>query len=185
VKRCALPDLFDTGDHSSKTLLGRSHSFANTVCKFYDDSLVCRVLAWGGPPRSAFALLFILTSIIPGSMMLAGFAPSVLSSLTAIVVLYLLHMASAAYARKCLTRAECWWLPGALTFRFVIRNISRKANLFSIRYRAWLRKVVPASETMSVERLWTLTSTVKISISGPRMSFVLHAATVAHLSVLP
>jgi hypothetical protein len=86
-------------------------------------------------------------------MTLCGFALSVLSSLTAILVLYLLYCASAAHVRQCVARAECWWLPSVNSFRFVIRNIPRKKNLFGIRYRAWLRKDVPASDAISVPTL--------------------------------
>ncbi|MGH9382937.1 MAG: hypothetical protein ACRD2N_01385 [Vicinamibacterales bacterium] len=83
---------------------------------------------------------------------MAGFTISVLSSLTAIGVVYLFYVASAAYTKRCVAKAECWWLPGdANTFRFVIRNRHRKGNLFGIRYRAWLRKDIPASESISVD----------------------------------
>lgn len=83
-------------------------------------------------------------------MTLCGFLFSVLSSLTAIGVLYALYWASAAYARRHVATAECWWLPGANTFRFVIRNIPRKGNLFNLRYRAWLRRDIPATDDISV-----------------------------------
>jgi hypothetical protein len=64
-----------------------------------------------------------------------------------------MYLASAWYARKHVAKAECWWLPGANTFRFVIRNIPRTGNLFSIRYRAWLRTDVPSAEDISVGTL--------------------------------
>lgn len=79
-----------------------------------------------------------------------GFLLSVLSSLTAVGVLYALYLASVAHARRCVATAQCWWLPGANTFRFVIRNIPRKGNLVGVRYRAWLRKDVPATDAISV-----------------------------------
>lgn len=86
-------------------------------------------------------------------MTLGAFGLSALASLVAIGVLYLLYLASAAYARQCVATAGCWWLPGAKTFRFVIRNIPREGNLFGIRYRAWLRKDVPATNAISVGTL--------------------------------
>ena len=86
-------------------------------------------------------------------MSLCGFLLSVLSSLTAIGLLYALYLGSSSYARRCVATAECWWLPGAKTFRFVIRNMPRQANLFGIRYRAWLRRDVPATDGISVGTL--------------------------------
>lgn len=83
-------------------------------------------------------------------MSLPGFFLNLLSSLAAIGVLYGLYVVSARHARRCVAQAECWWLPRANTFRFVIRNMPRKGNLFNIRYRAWTRKYVPASEGISV-----------------------------------
>ncbi len=85
------------------------------------------------------------------SMNLCDFLLSVLGSLCAIGVLYLLYLASAWYAARAIATAECWWLPGAKTYRFVIRNIPRKSNLFGIRYRVWLRRILPPSEEISVE----------------------------------
>jgi len=79
------------------------------------------------------------------------FALAVASSLVAILLLYLLYGASAMYAKRQIATAECWWLPGADTFRFVIRNIQRGTNLSDIRYRAWLRTVIPAADGISVE----------------------------------
>lgn len=107
-------------------------------------------VTWVGLLLQRSHLLFDVPWIRPGSMTLSEFATSVLSSLIAIAVLYLLYMVSAVYAKRCVAKAECWWLPGAGTFRFVIRNIPRTSNLFDVRYRSWLRKVVQASDTMSV-----------------------------------
>lgn len=83
-------------------------------------------------------------------MTLCAFLLSVLSSLTAIGVLYALYVVSGVYAKRSVGTGECWWLPGANTFRFVIRNIPRKGNLVGLRYRAWLRRELPASDGISV-----------------------------------
>lgn len=84
-------------------------------------------------------------------MELCSFLLSVLASLCAIGILYLLYLASAWYAARAIATAECWWLPGVDTYRFVIRNIPRKGNLFGIRYRVWLRRVVLPSKGTSVK----------------------------------
>jgi hypothetical protein len=125
-------------------LLKPSVSFMMTVLS------VVFLLAWVGLFVERSQLLFGLTWTKPDGIALGAFALSVLASLTAIAIVYLLYLASAAYARRRIAKAHCWWLPGANTFRFVIRNIPRKANLFGIRYRAWLRKDVSASDEMSV-----------------------------------
>jgi len=83
-------------------------------------------------------------------MSLCGFVFSVLASLCAIGILYLLYLASAKRAAATIATAECWWLPAVNTYRFVIRNIPRHANLFGIRYRAWVRRILPPSEGISV-----------------------------------
>lgn len=79
-----------------------------------------------------------------------GFLRSVASSLTAVVILYLLYLGSGEYARAYVGKAECWWLPGANAFRFVIRNIPGRRNLFDVRYRTWLRRTLEPSDTISV-----------------------------------
>jgi len=107
-------------------------------------------LVWVGLFIERSLILHGLTSTKPQGISLSGFGISVLASLTAIALIYLIYLASAAYARRYIAKAECWWLPGANTFRFVIRNIPRRGNLFAIRYRAWLRKVVPKSDQISV-----------------------------------
>jgi hypothetical protein len=84
-------------------------------------------------------------------MTLCGFVLSVLASLCAIGILYVLYLVSAKHAAATIATAECWWLPAANCYRFVIRNIPRHANLFGIRYRAWVRRTVPPSEGISVE----------------------------------
>jgi hypothetical protein len=108
------------------------------------------LLTWIGllVRRSQVALDFAWMK--PGGIMLLNFVLSMMPSLAAIGVLYLLYVASALYAGKRIGKAECWWLPGANTFRLVIRNLPRNAHLSSIRFRAWLREVAPASEGMSV-----------------------------------
>ena len=108
-------------------------------------------IVWVGLLVQSSRLLFNLSWIKLGSVTLMEFAFSVLSSLTAIAVIYLLYIMSATYARWRVANAECWWLPGANTFRLVVRNITRRTNLSGIRHRAWLRRVVPASDTMSVK----------------------------------
>ena len=84
-------------------------------------------------------------------MTLGGFVLSVLASLTAIARLYVLYIVSAGHARQRLAKAECWWLPGADAFRFVIRNIHGDGNLSGIRYRAWLRKEIHRSDDIRVD----------------------------------
>jgi hypothetical protein len=106
---------------------------------------------WVGLAVQRSQLPFNLSWIKLGRVTLMEFAFSVLSSLTAIAMIYLLYIMSATYARRRIANAECWWLPGVGAFRFVVRNIPRRANLSGIRYRAWLRGVVPASDTVSVK----------------------------------
>lgn len=106
--------------------------------------------AWVGLMVQRSRLLINLNWIKLGSLPAMELASSVLSSLTAIAVIYLLYIMSATHARWRIANAGCWWLPSANAFRFVIRNIPRRTNLSAIRYRAWLRRVVPASSTMSV-----------------------------------
>jgi len=84
-------------------------------------------------------------------MTLCDFLLSVFASLLAIGFIYLIYLASARHAISGIAVAECWWLPSAKTFRFVIRNIPRKMNLSGIRYRTWLRETLPRQEGISVE----------------------------------
>ncbi len=84
-------------------------------------------------------------------MTLCDFMLSLFASLLAIGFVYLLYLASAKRAASVIAAAECWWLPSAKTFRFVIRNIPRNANLSGIRYQTWIRQTLPRQEGISVE----------------------------------
>jgi hypothetical protein len=83
-------------------------------------------------------------------MSLCGFVLSVMASLCAIVVVYFLYLACGKHAEATIGTAECWWLPTVNTYRFVIRNIPRSANLLGIHYRVWVRRILPPSEGISV-----------------------------------
>jgi len=110
-------------------------------------------LTWTGLLVQRLHGLFALTwpdSRISSITTPSGFAVSAASSLAVIGVIYTLYMASAAYARRKLARAECRWLPSAGTFYFVIRSASRTRNLSGIRYRTWFRKIVPLAIGTSV-----------------------------------
>ncbi len=86
-------------------------------------------------------------------MTLAAFVLSVAASLGAVFLLWLLYAATARWARKHVATAECWWLPGANSFRFVLRNMPSKTNLSGVRYRVWLRTDAQARDDISVTTL--------------------------------
>lgn len=75
---------------------------------------------------------------------------SLVGSAAVLLLLYFLYWLS---SRLCLHEkayAECWWLPGWNCFRFVIRNMHSENDLSSVRYRAWLRSIKPATKNCSV-----------------------------------
>jgi hypothetical protein len=75
---------------------------------------------------------------------------SALGSLLAIVAVYALYIGSAEYCKSHRAMAECWWLKDARSFRFVIRNMSGPSNLTGIRFRVWMRTIIPSAEGISV-----------------------------------
>jgi hypothetical protein len=86
-------------------------------------------------------------------MTFCSFLLSVLSSLIAIGLLYLLYYISACWVKGRIAKAECWWLPSANTFRFVARNMNGSGNLSDLQYRVWLRRDIPSREGISVTTL--------------------------------
>lgn len=86
-------------------------------------------------------------------MTLSIFLFSVIASLAAISLVYILYFLSAVCVKNHAGKAECWWLPRAKTFRFVIRNLHGKGNLFDIRYHIWLRKDIPPTKGISINTL--------------------------------
>jgi hypothetical protein len=86
-------------------------------------------------------------------MTLCIFLYSVLASITAIVLIYLFYIISGSWVRNNVAKGECWWLPGAKTFRFVIRNLYSHQNIFDIQYHVWLRRDIPPMKGISINTL--------------------------------
>jgi hypothetical protein len=86
-------------------------------------------------------------------MTICNFLYSFLASLLAICFIYFLYFVSAIYVKGKVAKGKCWWLPKAKTFRFVIRNLYGKGNLYDIKYHVWLRKDIPPSEGISITTL--------------------------------
>ena len=82
-----------------------------------------------------------------------SFVLSALGSFFAIVMVYALYICSAEYCKSHKAMAECWWLKDARSFRFVIRNMSGSTNLTDIRFRVWMRTIIPSAEGISVKTL--------------------------------
>lgn len=75
---------------------------------------------------------------------------SFFGSAAVLFLLYLFYLLSSRHCSREKAYAECWWLPGWNCFRFVIRNMHSKDQLSSVKYRAWLRDIEPATENCSV-----------------------------------
>lgn len=75
---------------------------------------------------------------------------SFLGSAAVVLLLYLSYWLSSRHCSREKAYAECWWLPGWNCFRFVIRNMHSEDDLSSIKYRAWLRSIKPATKNCSV-----------------------------------
>ena len=86
-------------------------------------------------------------------MTLCIFLYSVLASILAIGLVYVLYIISGSWVRNNIAKGECWWLPGAKTFRFVIRNLYGHQKLFDIQYHIWLRRDIPPTNKISINTL--------------------------------
>lgn len=74
---------------------------------------------------------------------MVNFLLSVIASLLAVAVIFLSYLMSAKSCEKEKAYALCQWLPGWNCFRLVVQNMYSQSNVYSIRYHAWLRSILP------------------------------------------
>lgn len=82
-----------------------------------------------------------------------SFMVSFIASLAVVVVVYLVLQRLSSYwlQKGEVGETKCWFLPRWNCFRVVVRNIPGNHTLLFIKWRAWLRAVIPAQPGCSVK----------------------------------
>jgi len=82
---------------------------------------------------------------------MSEFIAGVMSSLSVVMLLYVIYSFAYRVHAQGRATAACWWLPAWKCFRLVIRNMEGSTPVASIRYRTWLREDRPAVPGSSVK----------------------------------